>query len=116
MSFRSASSGETGRLAMGGSLTIENAARIREELIRAFRESDRIVLEIGADVVADVSFLQILCSAYRTGFNEKKTFEVDWSAAPGVRLLLTAAGYNGDEQCLPKAGEDRRASRGGPNG
>jgi hypothetical protein len=117
MSFRSASSGETGRLAMGGSLTIENAARIREELIRAFRESDRVVLEIGEDVVAaDVSFMQILCSAYRTAFNEKKTFEVDWSAAPGVRLLLTATGYNGDEQCLHKAGEDRRAARGGPNG
>jgi len=92
---------------MGGSLTIENAARIRQELIRAFQGSDSVVLVIGEDVVADVSFLQILCSAYRTACNENKKFEVDWSAAPGVRMLLTAAGYNCDEQCLPPAGEDR---------
>lgn len=116
MSFRSSSSGESGRLALGGNLTIENAVRIREELIRAFRRSDRVVLDVMEDVVADISFMQILCSAYRTASNEKKTFEVDWSAAPGVKLLLTAAGYNGDEQCLLNAGEDRGAARGEPNG
>ena len=116
MSFRITASEGSGRLAMGGSLTVENAAGIREEIIRAFRESDRVVLEIAEDVVADVSFLQILCSAYRTAFIEKKTFEVDWSAAPGVRLLLAAAGYSCDECSPPNAGEARIAARGGQNG
>lgn len=97
---------------MGGSLTIENAARIRQELIRAFQDTESVVLVIGKDVTADVSFLQILCSAYRTASIEKKKFEADWSAAPGVRLLLTAAGYNCDEQCPSPAAEDRRAGRG----
>jgi hypothetical protein len=98
---------------MGGSLTIENAVRIREALIRVFRESDRVVLEIEKDVVADVSFLQILCSAYRTAFIEKKRFDVDWSAAPGVKLLMTVAGYDCAGQCVPDAGEDRAAAGGG---
>jgi len=100
---------------MSGSLTIENASRIREELIRAFGESEKVFLELGEDVVADASFLQILCSAYRTAVMEKKTFEVDWSAAPGVRQLLADAGYNGDEPCLTRAGEDRRTDNGGLN-
>jgi len=115
MSFRSAASEESGRLAMGGSLTVENAARIREELIRVFRESDRIALEIEEDVVADLSFLQILCSAYRTAFLEKKTFELDLAAAPGIRQLLMAAGYQFDKQCVPLAGEDRIEAGGGPD-
>ena len=115
MSFRSAASGEPGRLALGGSLTIENAVRIREELIRAFLKSDRIVLEIGEDVVADVSFMQILCSAKKTAVIEKKRFVVDWSAAPGVRQSIEHAGYNGDELCLPDAGDDWRSISGGPN-
>jgi hypothetical protein len=113
MSFRSLASGASGRLVMGGSLTIENAVRIREELIRAFRESDRVALEIEEDVVADLSFLQILCSAYRTACIEKKIFEADWSAAPGVKLLMTAAGYDCTGQCVPDAGEARAAAGGG---
>lgn len=105
MSFSSSASGDSGRLALGGSLTIENAVRIREVLIRAFRESDRVVLEVRGDAAADGSFLQLLCSAYRTAVIEKKVFEVDWSAAPGVRLSLAAAGYNCDEQYFSNAGE-----------
>ena len=115
MSFRSVASGVPGRLAMGGSLTIENASRIREELVRAFGEADKVVLELGEDVVADVSFLQILCSAYRTARMEKKTLELDCAAFPGMKQLLTEAGYNGEELCFPKADEDRREDRGGTN-
>ena len=114
MSFRSTASEKSGRLAMGGSLTVDNAARIREELIRAFRESDRIALEIEEDVVADLSFLQILCSAYRTAFLEKKTFALDLSAAPKIRQLLIGAGYQFDKQCVRLAGEDR-IEAGGPD-
>lgn len=115
MRFRSSASGESGRLALGGSLTIDNAVRIREELIRAFRESDRVVLEVMEDVVADVSFMQILCSAERTAFIEKKRFEVDWSAGPGVRQSIENAGYNVDELWFPGADDDRRSISGGPN-
>lgn len=115
MSFRSSVSGESGRLALGGSLTIENAARIRQELLRTFRESERVILELMGDVVADVSFMQILCSAKKTAINEKKRFEVDWSAASKVRSSMAAAGYNCDELCFRDAGEDRRSVNGGPN-
>ncbi len=116
MSFRSVSTGEPGRLSLCGSLTIENAAVIRQLLLGAFRESDRITLEIGEDAVADASFLQILCSAYRTAFIGRKTFEVDWSSAPEIRLLFAGAGYDADAQCSARADEDRIADRGGQNG
>lgn len=100
---------------MSGSLTIENAARIREELIRAFGESEKVVLELREDVTADVAFLQMLCSAHRSAVREKKTFELDWSAAPAVGELLADAGYSCDEPCLARADEDRNTGRGDAN-
>lgn len=115
MSFRASGSGLSGRLALGGKLTIENAGRIRAELIKAFQESDRVVLEVMEDVVADVSFMQILCSAKQTSLIQKKSFEVDWSAAQGVRQFMEHAGYNFDQSGFPDAGHDRRSVSGGPN-
>lgn len=115
MSFRSTASEKPGRLAMGGSLTVDNAARIQEELIRVSRESDRIALEIEEDAVADLSFLQILCSAHRTALLEKKTFELDLSAAPGIRQLLIGAGYQLDKQRIPLADGPRIEAGGGPD-
>lgn len=116
MSFRSVSTGEPGRLALFGSLTIDNAAGIREELLRAFRESDRITLEIGQDAVADLSFLQIICSAYRKARREKKKFDVDWSSSPGISQALSDAGYSPDEPCFSSAGGDMPADRGAADG
>ncbi|MDP2158755.1 MAG: STAS domain-containing protein, partial [Nitrospirota bacterium] len=107
--------GGSGRLSMGGSITIVYAERIREELFRALQVSDKVVLEVMGDAVADVSFMQILCSAKKTALLEKKRFVVDWSAAPGVRQSIEHAGYKGDKQCLPHASDDRRSVCGEQN-
>lgn len=116
MSFRSSLSAESGRLTLGGSLTIGNAARIREELISAFRESDSIEVAVMEDVVVDVSFMQILCSAKKTAVIEKKRFTIDWSAAFSVRQSIEYAGCNCDELSVPDANDDRSPVSGGENG
>lgn len=92
MSFRTADSEGSGRLLLRGNLTIEHAGEIKKELLSAFEQTDRLVLAIESNVIADLSFLQLLCAAHRTACKEKKTFEVDSSAASTIRGLMQEAG------------------------
>ena len=116
MSFRIAESEVPGRLLLGGQLTVEHAAKIREELIRAFQQAERVVLTVGEDAVPDLSFLQLLCAARRTALQEKKSFELDSAAAPKVHVLLQEAGYHHGTDDYGWPSDNHTAVEGGGNG
>src|SRR5512134_3500103 len=111
MSFRIADKNGDGDILLGGRLTVENAGRIGEALVRAFQQSDRVALILQGDAVADLSFLQVLCAAHQTALRENKKFELDSSAAPEVHALMQQTGFVYDRRSF--CGPDiRRAEPG----
>jgi hypothetical protein len=115
MSFRIAEKEEPGSILAGGLLRIEHAGEIRDALMIAFKHADRVTLTIERDAVADLSFLQMLCAAHRTALREKKKFELDSSAAPGVQDVIQEAGFVYDSGNFCDPGVRSRGSRGGEN-
>ncbi|NJD57297.1 MAG: STAS domain-containing protein [Nitrospirae bacterium] len=115
MSFRIAESEGPGTIRMGGQLTIENAAAIREALARALQQADRVVLAMDRDAVADLSFLQVLCAARRTAVRGDKTFDIESSAAHAVQAVMQEAGFISDSGgfCAPDG--KRAGAPGGDN-
>jgi len=116
MSFRIHETEEKGRLVTEGQLKIEHAAAIRDVLMDAFEHADRVALTIERDAVADLSFLQVLCAANRTAQGEKKKFEFNSSAAPGVQDMMQEAGFAYERGSFCDPGVMSRESRGGENG
>jgi anti-anti-sigma regulatory factor len=64
----------TGTLLLEGDLTIERAAEFLEVCRQALAASDRIAVEFGEIGTADLSCLQLLCSAHRTAVAKGKQF------------------------------------------
>lgn len=95
-----------GELIMGGKLTVEFAADIRAKLIEAFTKGDEISVRLEEDAEADLSFLQVLCSAHRTALDAKKTFELNAAAAPGFRRAVKQAGYVRTQGCVLELEKD----------
>jgi anti-anti-sigma regulatory factor len=116
MSFRIAEKQGPGDILMGGRLTVENAAGIREALVSVFQQSGRIAIALEGDVVADLSFLQVLCAAYQTALREDKIFEFDSSAAPEVHALMQETGFVYDRRSFCDPDVRREESGRGDNG
>ncbi len=82
-----------GQLLLGGALTIQNAATIFQYIRDCLTKTDRLVVTIGEDAEADVSFFQILCSAHRTAAEQKKFFKLQAERNPAFEDAAQAAGY-----------------------
>ena len=54
-----------GRLAIDGELTVSRVGLVRESLLQAFAAAEQVVVELAAVTEADISGLQLLCSAHR---------------------------------------------------
>jgi hypothetical protein len=61
-------------LMVRGEVTIEHAAPLREELIKAFGKSDRVVLNVSEVTDAQLPLLQLVCSAHRHSIRAGKAF------------------------------------------
>ena len=116
MMFNIHETGQKGGLTLGGQLRIEHAAEIRDALMNVFQRADCVALTIERDAVADLSFLQVLCAANRTAQGEKKKFEFNSSAAPGVQDMMQEAGFAYERGSFCDPGVMSRESRGGENG
>ncbi len=88
-----------GELAMGGALTIENASAIRNGLLAAFGKADHIVAAIDKTFVADLAFLQIMCSACHTAAAAGKRFSLKGGLPGKLVQTAAAAGYLRKKGC-----------------
>ncbi len=89
-------------LTFGGAMTIENIARIRDALLEALDRTDELRYLFNDDIIADLSFLQLLCAAHKSAVRKnKKIIPGDEHARRMIRKVIRDAGFLQTKSCLP---------------
>ncbi len=99
MNYSFQQSGETGVLTFRGTLTIENAAELKSVLADALAASAALVLDATGIETADLSCLQLFCSAHKSAAGAGKRLEL-LSSHGEFAAVLRAAGYCRHSGCL----------------
>ena len=92
MAFGLGKTSNEGILAVEGALTVSRIAEVREELLKAFKSSVKVALDLRSVTEIDLSALQLCCSAHKTAMKTKKVFEL-MDSSTGV--AKNTAGMNG---------------------
>lgn len=83
---------QQGELVLSGELTLPYAAQLKTEILETMTEVQRLVVKFKDVTAADLSCLQLFCSAHRSAADQQKTFEPDHSDVPALQAVLAAAG------------------------
>ncbi len=59
-------------LRLGGEAIIESAVELKKALLKSMEQADNILIDTEKVTAADLSFLQLLCSAHRSCLNSEK--------------------------------------------
>lgn len=100
-------SGDAGTLVLSESLTIEDAAGLKEAVGDALTASTRLTVDLSSVDAIDLCCLQVLCSAHRTAVSRDKTLTI-LNPCDGFRETIRETGYlrhvgcmdTGDHRCL----------------
>jgi len=84
-------------LNLSGCLTVWSAAEAKEALSRALGEADRVEVDLAGVETADVTAIQLLCSAHRSAAERSKSVVLR-NTGGAVRRLAEDAGL------VPRAG------------
>jgi len=92
-------SGQTATLRLDGELTVQRASELKGVLLDAQEGVERLFLNLEGVTGADVSGLQLLCSAHRSAVKSNKCLSVtDKASAPFVKAVRDA-GYEREQGC-----------------
>jgi anti-anti-sigma regulatory factor len=89
---------EGGVLKLSGDLTIQNAARLRMVLLDALKAGE-LRLDLSAVTRADVSGLQLLCSAHMTSCSSVSKFLLAGSLSEALGEAAARAGFARLDSC-----------------
>jgi anti-anti-sigma regulatory factor len=93
-------------ISLDGDLTIANAGTIRERLLEGFSGTGDVRLLFAETAGADLSCIQLLCSAHRTFLAASKRLVSGGPIPDAVKKVLEEAGFyagfcgSGDPGCL----------------
>jgi anti-anti-sigma regulatory factor len=85
-------SGAIGKLTLNGRQTVQNGDLLRKAILSALEQTRSVVLDLGKSDEADLSFLQVLCSAHRTAIRLNKNLAIE-RASEAVLRAVDSAGY-----------------------
>ena len=94
-----AQSGTTGILKFDGELTLRHANEIRAAFIKALIDADHVEIDVRNVTEADLSCLQLLCSAHRTSLKLNKRLNFVGSLPRHFIEAVEAAGYSRSSGC-----------------
>ena len=83
-------------LSIQGPLTINEAAAIRDEMIKCFDGYDDIIIDLNDVSEFDAAGIQLICSARLTAQEKRKGFKVAGASMNSIGAL-ERAGFNPDE-------------------
>jgi ABC-type transporter Mla MlaB component len=86
-------------LCISGTLTIQDAQGLKSELVNAFDKAQAIEIDVSSVTEADVSCLQLLCSAHRTSKQANKVFGLADDASDSFKKSVRQAGYARPNGC-----------------
>ncbi len=91
--FQDDRNGKRGTIALEGELTVNRAEEIRMLLIKALIDADRIHVDFGTVSDADLSCLQLLCSAHRSAGRMKRSMTLSAAWPEPFKQAVAEAGY-----------------------
>lgn len=98
MEFTTEASG-LGVVILDGELTIDHAAGIRDLLIQALESAEKVTIRLRDITAADISCLQLLCSAHKTAVKSDKKITLDDGNSEIFRQTVADAGFARSREC-----------------
>ena len=86
-------SDDGGAMLVAGELTAKHAAELRNAFVKALVDADRIDMDFGNVTAADLSCLQLLCSAHRTAQRLNKRLCFVGRAPDALTAAMEEAGF-----------------------
>ncbi len=86
-------------LTFAGDLTVEHAEEIRTAFIEALAKTKVLSMVFTDVTAADLSFLELLCSAHRTALRLNKRLEFAGARPAAVIRAMAAAGFERQSGC-----------------
>ncbi len=84
----------TAVIGLAGSATIMDGGELKETLVGALAAAERVLLDVGGITEADVSVLQLLCSARRTAEEAGRKLALAPGASGAFTVVAIAAGFS----------------------
>lgn len=81
---------------LSGEQTIQQIGALKNEITQALQEHDQLALNVTDVSRADLTFLQLLCSAHRTATMMKKRLSVV-NLSQGIEMAVADAGFVRDD-------------------
>lgn len=105
MKIETKKEGDRTSIILSGELSIRYAPQLRLELEESITSSQEIRVRFSDVETADLSLLQLLCSAGRSARSEGKKLAIGGEIPDPVANLVSGAGYNNhssysDHQCV----------------
>jgi ABC-type transporter Mla MlaB component len=92
-------------LALSGDLTVSTAESLKTTLMDAMKNTDNLLLNLAGITSADISCLQIVCSAHRKAINSKRSITIDDNPSIFFRDALGDSGFLRQKGCLSEMQE-----------
>ena len=91
---------------VSGSLTIEDAAELKKVLLDSMTDADNVVFYLDNVTEADLSCLQLLCSAHKTFRHGNKRFTLSAGSTEAFNEAVKAAGFLRHMGCESECDKD----------
>ena len=91
--------GGTGTLILDGDMTVQRAGELKTALVEALDKAACLVIDLGNITDADLSCLQLLCSAHRTALKSNKSVSLAENAPQLFWDIVKKAGYSCKDPC-----------------
>jgi anti-anti-sigma regulatory factor len=99
MNFKVSDSKKEGRLTIGGALTIQRSAELKEILLKAMTEVDSITIQFDRVTDVDLSCMQMLCAAHKTSMRIQKKLRIDENQTDILQKAFKDAGFSQLMKC-----------------
>ena len=86
-------------LMLSGELTLPFAERLRSVLAETIKEANRVAVKFKQVTDADLSLLQLLCSAHRSAVSREKHLEIEDKRPEVLIGLMKTAGFLRHRSC-----------------
>ncbi len=91
---------DSGMLTLGGELTIGQAVDIKKALMTALGNTDRLIVDLENVGEADLTCLQLLCSAHRMCIRLNKRLILSGNRSEEFRNSCKASGFRRHTGCV----------------
>lgn len=86
-------------LTIDGAVTIENVDKLKHVLQELVDSADTVVLDVKNVTEADLSCVQLLCSAHKTSIELKKSLALSGNCSEAFRKAVRDSGYAQHKGC-----------------